>query len=593
MATYFHVTEPHRDAAGGARSLVDCGLEDPDPARAEVRWEDARPLGRGDLPEAALVAEVDRGLAAGRPRPRGRAYAGRSLTPGRPLRRGGARPGAPGPRRLRLRPRRHHREHPGAPRCCGCAAGSARTSPTSPSPGCAATAWPRATSAATWRPTRRRAGRGWSAPTPPTPGCSAGSPATAGCRSTPPTTARPATGTSRWPGAATMPTCRRSRASSSPRRASRRWRSRSMSVPGCGRTTDRPVGSSGAFLHLRLRADAHLREHRLPALRPGPRLLPGRARPAPPRRASPRAPTSISTAATGSPTSPRSQCFACSLTRTRPNDADLQGLPPYYRAEQAKRRLLYELDRIGLPVEPHDPGTGQGLAFDLLSSVGEDVITGHADGVITLDLAEGDTVHREKVRLDLGETYRTLLGHFRHEIGHYYWTVLVEGRDAEGFRAVFGDERASYADAIERHYAEGPPVGWEESYVSAYATMHPWEDFAETFAHVLHIRDALETAHPIGLSVDPQRRRPRLRRRRRRHLGAAVGGAEPDEPVARARRSLPVRAGARRRGQDGLGGRAAPLTRRQCRADASLVARRRVADVAPTRRRCRACGPPR
>ncbi len=198
------------------------------------------------------------------------------------------------------------------------------------------------------------------------------------------------------------------------------------------------------------------------------------------------------------------QCFACSLTRTRPNDADLQGLPPYYRAEQAKRRLLYELDRIGLPVEPHDPGTGQGLAFDLLSSVGEDVTTGHANGIITLDLAEGDTVHREKVRLDLGETYRTLLGHFRHEIGHYYWTVLVEGGDAEGFRAVFGDERASYADAVERHYAEGPPVGWKESNVSAYATMHPWEDFAETFAHVLHIRDALETAHQTGLSVDPQ-----------------------------------------------------------------------------------------
>jgi hypothetical protein len=198
------------------------------------------------------------------------------------------------------------------------------------------------------------------------------------------------------------------------------------------------------------------------------------------------------------------QCFACSLTRTRPNDGDLEGLPQYYRAEQAKRRLLYELDRIGLPVEPHDPDSGRGLAFDLLSSVAEDVTTGHANGIITLDLAEGDTVHREKVRLDLGETYRTLLGHFRHEIGHYYWTVLVEGGDVEAFRAVFGDERESYADAVERHYADGPPAGWEASFVSAYATMHPWEDFAETFAHVLHIRDALETAHQTGLSVDPQ-----------------------------------------------------------------------------------------
>lgn len=197
-------------------------------------------------------------------------------------------------------------------------------------------------------------------------------------------------------------------------------------------------------------------------------------------------------------------CFACRLTRTRPNDADLEGMPQYYRAEQAKRRLLFELDRIGLPVEPYDDATGRGLAFDLLSSVAEDVTTGHAGGIITLDLAEGDAVHREQVRLHLGEAYRTLLGHFRHEIGHYYWTVLVEPGDLDGFRAVFGDERASYDDAVSRHYADGPPAGWEETFVSSYATMHPWEDFAETFAHVLHIRDALETAHETGLSVDPQ-----------------------------------------------------------------------------------------
>ncbi len=169
----------------------------------------------------------------------------------------------------------------------------------------------------------------------------------------------------------------------------------------------------------------------------------------------------------------------------------------------AKRRLVYELDTLGLPVEPHDEATGRGVTFDLLSSVEENVVTGHADGVITLDLAEGDTVHREKVRIDLGEAYRTLLGHFRHEIGHYYWQVLVDGHDEEGFRALFGDERESYQDAIDRHYSEGPPAGWEERYVSSYATMHPWEDFAETFAHVLHIRDGLETAHAFGLAVDP------------------------------------------------------------------------------------------
>ena len=210
------------------------------------------------------------------------------------------------------------------------------------------------------------------------------------------------------------------------------------------------------------------------------------------------------------------QCFACSLTRTRPDDDDAVALPQYYLAEQAKRRLVDELDRLGLPVRPRDEETGRGVTFDLLSSIAADVVTGHADGVITIDLAEGDTAHREKVRADLGEAYRTLLGHFRHEIGHYYWQVLVDDpaqagdedhRDA--FRELFGDETASYADAIDRHYAQGPPADWEDSFVSAYATMHPWEDFAETFAHVLHISDALETAHAYGLAVDP---RVRLRR---------------------------------------------------------------------------------
>ena len=197
------------------------------------------------------------------------------------------------------------------------------------------------------------------------------------------------------------------------------------------------------------------------------------------------------------------ECFACSLTRTRPADSDLEGLPQYYRAEQSKRRLLHELDGLGLPVQRKEDDDSPGVIFDLLSSVGENVITGHADGVITLDLAEGDTLHREEVRLQLGEAYRTLLGHFRHEIGHYYWTVLVEGRDEDGFRAMFGDERADYQAEIDRHYSEGPPADWAERYVSEYATMHPWEDWAETFAHVLHIRDALDTAHHFGLAVDP------------------------------------------------------------------------------------------
>ena len=197
-------------------------------------------------------------------------------------------------------------------------------------------------------------------------------------------------------------------------------------------------------------------------------------------------------------------CFACSLTRRRPADDDPVGLPQYYAAEQAKRRLVSELDALGLPVEPRDESTGKGLTFDLLSSVAESVVTGHADGVVTIDLAEGDDAHREKVRMEMGEPYRTMLGHFRHEVGHYYQMVLVDDDETQDKqRWLFGDETADYQAEIDRHYAEGPPGDWPERYVSAYATMHPFEDFAETFAHVLHIRDGLETAHAFGLTVDP------------------------------------------------------------------------------------------
>ncbi len=146
--------------------------------------------------------------------------------------------------------------------------------------------------------------------------------------------------------------------------------------------------------------------------------------------------------------------------------------------------------------------SGDDLAFDLLSSAVGPVTTGHADGLITIDLAESDDARREARRAELDEPYRTLLGHFRHEIGHYYFPILVErrGRLAEA-RELFGDDRADYQEALARHYADGPPPDWSEQHVSAYATMHPWEDWAETFAHYLHIRDTLETAAAFGIIV--------------------------------------------------------------------------------------------
>jgi hypothetical protein len=191
-------------------------------------------------------------------------------------------------------------------------------------------------------------------------------------------------------------------------------------------------------------------------------------------------------------------CASCRLTRTRPNDADGAGLEAFAAAERAKRRLLFELLDLALPIDDDK------LRFDLLSSLDRPVVTGHDDGLITLDLAESDDARRELRRTQLGEPYRTLLGHFRHEIGHYYWPALVEQRgtdELERCRALFGNERESYDAALERHYADGPPSDWRERCVSAYATMHPAEDWAETFSHYLHIHDTLQTAAEFGLVV--------------------------------------------------------------------------------------------
>ena len=184
------------------------------------------------------------------------------------------------------------------------------------------------------------------------------------------------------------------------------------------------------------------------------------------------------------------------------NDNDTKALAAFAAAEKAKRRLIVELYELKLPIVGRDENREYGLAFDLLSSEQEQVMTGHHNGVITLDLAEGDDVHREQLRVEMDEPYRALLGHFRHEIGHYYFYRLVGPSQAysQRFRELFGDPDADYQAALDRHYKDGPPPGWEDTYVSSYATMHPAEDWAETFAHYLHIRDTLDTAAAFGFA---------------------------------------------------------------------------------------------
>jgi hypothetical protein len=199
---------------------------------------------------------------------------------------------------------------------------------------------------------------------------------------------------------------------------------------------------------------------------------------------------------------PGGLCTSCALTIERPNDADTAGLAEFAEAEAAKRRLIAELYELKLPIVGRDRDPEQGLAFRLLSSAHEDVMTGHEDGVITLDLAEGDDVHREQLRVEMDEPYRTLLGHFRHEIGHYYFYRLISQSSnyLARFKELFGDPDADYQEALDRHYRDGAPKGWQERFVSSYATMHASEDWAETFAHYLHIRDALDTSAWCGLA---------------------------------------------------------------------------------------------
>lgn len=199
---------------------------------------------------------------------------------------------------------------------------------------------------------------------------------------------------------------------------------------------------------------------------------------------------------------PAGLCACCALTRTRPADDDVAGLEAFARTEAAKRRLVFQLDALHLPVVGRDVDPEHGLAFDLLSSADAPVVTGHDDGLITLDLAEGDDGYRESLRVRLDEPYRTLLGHLRHEVGHHYWDVLVDqAGHLVAFRELFGDERLDYAGALQEHYANEPPAGWNTEFVSSYATAHPWEDWAESFAHYLHIRDTLQTASAYGLWI--------------------------------------------------------------------------------------------
>lgn len=200
-------------------------------------------------------------------------------------------------------------------------------------------------------------------------------------------------------------------------------------------------------------------------------------------------------------------CLACRLNRTIPNLEAAANLRRWQALEAAKRRLVYSLLELDLPIVSKSEDVERGLAFDFLEDrttnprvVDSYVATGHARGLITINVVEADDATRERTRNRMNEPYRTLLGHFRHESGHYYWDRLIKNSDwLSAFRQRFGDERADYSQAMQDHYQRGAREDWREAYISAYACAHPWEDWAETWAHYLHMADTLETALSFGV----------------------------------------------------------------------------------------------
>lgn len=201
-------------------------------------------------------------------------------------------------------------------------------------------------------------------------------------------------------------------------------------------------------------------------------------------------------------------CIACRHNRVIPDIATPAHRLAWRKVEAAKHRLFYTLIRLGLLQAVRTLGAPEPLTFRFLAdrpdAPGPKVMTGHDDGVITIALSEADDAEREQRRKSMNEPYRTLLGHFRHEVGHYFWDKLVrDGGYLDACRAVFGDDRADYQASLDRHYKQGPPGDWQLHYVSAYASCHPWEDFAETWAHYLHIVDTLELAQAYDLKLAP------------------------------------------------------------------------------------------
>ena len=207
---------------------------------------------------------------------------------------------------------------------------------------------------------------------------------------------------------------------------------------------------------------------------------------------------------------PNSFCTSCRLNAIIPDLTDAKNLERWEKLEMAKRRCIYIFLKLGLPLDGVGDSNQPSLSFRFLQDKeNAPVQTGHENGVITVNIAEADSDEREHRRVTFHEPYRTLVGHFRHESGHFYWDRLIANSPPlQDFRKLFGNETMDYDTALKNYYRQGPPPDWHDRTVTAYAGSHPWEDWAETWAHYLHIMDTLETAASFGISVHPSEASP-------------------------------------------------------------------------------------
>ncbi|CAN8140048.1 Zinc-ribbon domain-containing protein [uncultured Thiomicrorhabdus sp.] len=202
------------------------------------------------------------------------------------------------------------------------------------------------------------------------------------------------------------------------------------------------------------------------------------------------------------------ECISCRSTRSIPDQEGTDKNPTrWYKLERSKRQLMQTLIDLKA-IDATQPELYEDLEFDFLEDKRsnpdlelEHVLSGHYDGLITINAAEADEGFLHTMKEQMQERYRTLLGHFRHEIGHYFWLKFFHNEEMrKKFRKVFGDERDDYSKALKRYYKSGNQSHWRSRFITPYASSHPHEDWAETWAHYMHIVDTLQTAHSYGLS---------------------------------------------------------------------------------------------